>query len=430
MLQHKHTTTAVRKIPAEYKCSAADLTENSLSLQPQTVMINEAGLLQLIATSETISDSTKKNITNWLQSIGFAKQIVFTSRKEIQFKDVLQSFLGAIDYDVMPQYIVGDYRVDFYVPKINLVIEYDENNHKYYNADGEQKREKQIRKNLYDHNKPFHIIRVSDKQSHSHNLGVIAQYLYSLSINKNLALPASEFEPKTAEIVVLTKPKNKLNATLERIERLLETSTEQCKKHQQTLEEVRQQAQQHQQTLQIVQQQHQTEAARAAIYRQRIIDRGNRIYGLIGTIKHLITEKTTKPSNQITKQTNEMFVLVKLYGSRGIPENTPEKYRYNWYMIRGQQRYIGDKLRELRRKFPNMQQPRRWAVNSAVEFANAVKEQLRLFNAYNPRRHNNNASYNIFNDDNGSAGTRPTAWMRGIVDNLRKNARTINGQRF
>lgn len=60
------------------------------------------------------------------------------TRKEILFEIDLNKFLHEIT-EVVPQYRVLDYRVDFYLPEYNLVIEYDEPAHAYYKNEEKRK---------------------------------------------------------------------------------------------------------------------------------------------------------------------------------------------------------------------------------------------------------------------------------------------------
>lgn len=76
----------------------------------------------------------------------------------------------------MHQNTVGKYRVDFYIPYLNLVIEYDESEHSNYNINNEKAREAFILNAL-----KCKIIRISDKNSNAYNLGLITKELF---INK------------------------------------------------------------------------------------------------------------------------------------------------------------------------------------------------------------------------------------------------------
>ena len=134
-------------------------------------IVNKRGLSNLICKSEKLSKKDK----DYFIKIFDIKNI-FYSRKEIEFKDDFFDFFKSIGLNVIHQYTVGKYRVDFYVPYLNLVIEYDENEHSKYNINNEKAREVFILNAL-----KCKIIRISDKNSNAYNLGLITKELF---INK------------------------------------------------------------------------------------------------------------------------------------------------------------------------------------------------------------------------------------------------------
>lgn len=134
-------------------------------------IVNKRGLSNLICKSEKLSKKDK----DYFIKI-FDVKNSFYSRKEIEFKDELFDFFKSIGLNVLHQNTVGKYRVDFYVPYLNLVIEYDENEHSKYNINNEKAREVFILNAL-----KCKIIRISDKNSNAYNLGLITKELF---INK------------------------------------------------------------------------------------------------------------------------------------------------------------------------------------------------------------------------------------------------------
>ena len=56
---------------------------------------------------------------------------VFHIRKEINFSEHLKLYLNELGYSVITQYSVLNYRIDFYLPEVNIAIEFDEFEHKY-----------------------------------------------------------------------------------------------------------------------------------------------------------------------------------------------------------------------------------------------------------------------------------------------------------
>jgi phage anti-repressor protein/very-short-patch-repair endonuclease len=63
------------------------------------------------------------------------------TRNELLFEINLIEILSGI-VEVIPQYTVLNYRIDFYIPDLNIAIEYDENNHIHYKTD--KKRQEDI----------------------------------------------------------------------------------------------------------------------------------------------------------------------------------------------------------------------------------------------------------------------------------------------
>jgi very-short-patch-repair endonuclease len=58
------------------------------------------------------------------------KIIYYPTRFEISFKNLLFEFFEELGITVFHQYRVDKYKLDFYIPKFNLVIEYDEEQHR------------------------------------------------------------------------------------------------------------------------------------------------------------------------------------------------------------------------------------------------------------------------------------------------------------
>lgn len=73
------------------------------------------------------------------------------------------------------QYRVLKYRIDYYIPSLQIAIEYDENNHSYYSYDSEEGRQKEIENEL-----GCRFIRVSNDKSHSYNIGLVIKNIFSL----------------------------------------------------------------------------------------------------------------------------------------------------------------------------------------------------------------------------------------------------------
>lgn len=59
------------------------------------------------------------------------KYNVRSARFEYKYINEIKDFLDEINIEYVLQYIVGDYRIDLYIPKYNIAIEIDEEEHKY-----------------------------------------------------------------------------------------------------------------------------------------------------------------------------------------------------------------------------------------------------------------------------------------------------------
>lgn len=98
--------------------------------------------------------------------------IILSDRKEIRFINKLDEFLSVYNLKGVKQYPILNYRIDYYIPKLNIAIEYDENNHKNYSYEEHEGRQKQIEKELN-----CEFIRVSDDETDIKNIAIINKFL-------------------------------------------------------------------------------------------------------------------------------------------------------------------------------------------------------------------------------------------------------------
>ena len=89
-------------------------------------------------------------------------------RSEIEFIDALNSVLEKFDITGIKQYRCKNFNIDYYIPKLNMAIEYDENNHKYYDNSYDCKRQKKIEEIL-----KCRFIRVSESNTVYENVGIV-----------------------------------------------------------------------------------------------------------------------------------------------------------------------------------------------------------------------------------------------------------------
>lgn len=139
-------------------------------------MIPEEDVLLLLQKSKTLSTKKKNTIKKEMENLGIIKnKIILESREEIEFLDILENALIPFNIKGKKQYSILNYKIDYYMPSLNIAIEYDENGHKYYSYERHEKRQIEITNKL---NCKF--IRVTDEQSHAYNVGYIIKEIFNL----------------------------------------------------------------------------------------------------------------------------------------------------------------------------------------------------------------------------------------------------------
>ena len=128
--------------------------------------INLNGLRKFISMSNT---RNKSKFIEFLQDKGYlCKEEVFEySRKENVLMDSLNKILKPMGYTLETQRQDNNYRLDGYIPELDLVIEYDENSHNHYDLDKEHTRELYIKDNY------SYLIRLTDSNDLMTNIGKI-----------------------------------------------------------------------------------------------------------------------------------------------------------------------------------------------------------------------------------------------------------------
>ena len=88
-----------------------------------------------------------------------------STRKELMFLDLLEEGLELYDIKGIRQYPILNYRIDYYIPELNIAIEYDENDHKDYTYEEHEGRQLKIEEVL-----GCRFIRVSDNKTNNYNV--------------------------------------------------------------------------------------------------------------------------------------------------------------------------------------------------------------------------------------------------------------------
>ena len=102
--------------------------------------------------------------------------IVFNlERGEVRFLNSLEDALKPFNIQGIRQYMVLSYRIDYYIPSLNIAIEYDENGHKNYTYEAHEGRQAEIEKEL-----GCRFIRVNDSNTDDYNIGLVIKNIFGL----------------------------------------------------------------------------------------------------------------------------------------------------------------------------------------------------------------------------------------------------------
>lgn len=138
-------------------------------------ILSERGFAKLI----TLMDKTKTIGVKFLKEYFGLEQYypdTCDSRKEIIFLDKLEEVLKAVGIkDFSRQHKVFNYRIDLYIPSLNVSIEYDEDGHKGYSYEEHEVRQKEIEENL-----KCKFIRVTDFETDEHNIGLVVKEIFNI----------------------------------------------------------------------------------------------------------------------------------------------------------------------------------------------------------------------------------------------------------
>lgn len=103
----------------------------------------------------------------------------YLNRKEMEFIERLEQTLLPFDIKGVKQYAVKNnknscYRIDYYIPSLNIAIEYDEEHHKH------QQEEDKIRQTYIEQKLGCRFIRVTDDYSDEYNIGLVIKKIFNL----------------------------------------------------------------------------------------------------------------------------------------------------------------------------------------------------------------------------------------------------------
>lgn len=115
---------------------------------------NKEGVQQILSRNTITCEKIKKEICDMLE----IPSIIHLPPKEISFYSSLKSLLQCTNAEINRQVYIAGYYADIEVLGLNkpIIIEYDENNHKYYNKEKEELRENVLKSLGYS------ILRIND----------------------------------------------------------------------------------------------------------------------------------------------------------------------------------------------------------------------------------------------------------------------------
>ena len=150
-----------------------------------TVEYDEQAFINITGLKKMISMCHSKNkirFINWLKENNFVQydEVFASTTSEEIFMNNLEKIFSYMNLSIERQKIDNNYRLDGYIPEIDVVIEYDENGHAHYNSEKEYERE------MYIKNKYSHIVRVNDFSDVLDNVGIVVNKIFEIKLsNKN-----------------------------------------------------------------------------------------------------------------------------------------------------------------------------------------------------------------------------------------------------
>ena len=119
----------------------------------------------------------KSALLLWFENHADKKMdIILYNRPEIYFLDELEQVLCAMNIKSIRQYSVLPYYIDCYIHALNLAIEYDEGDHKYYTYENQELRQKNIENEL-----KCTFIRLSDSNSNLYKIGLVMSQILKMN---------------------------------------------------------------------------------------------------------------------------------------------------------------------------------------------------------------------------------------------------------
>lgn len=145
---------------------------NTSGQSRRMVLFNKKGLSSLITKSKLLTKYQKHDLYK-----AFDIEKALTSRKEIEFLQLLEDVITPLGLTIRRQHDVNGYKLDGYIPEIELAIEYDETHHK-RQVGMDKKREQDIKDVI-----ECSFVRVSEDEKDSVNVGYVIKAIIENKLN-------------------------------------------------------------------------------------------------------------------------------------------------------------------------------------------------------------------------------------------------------
>lgn len=142
--------------------------------------VDSQGLKFLI---DTIKTKDRIPLIDIYNKISNDKELyIYKEKKEYEFIGALINSLKGIGIEkfIPEYYCCSKYRIDLYLPELNIAIEYDENNHRGYSYEQQEGRQKEIEENL-----GCKFIRVNSEDGLFYNIGYCIKEIEKIK-NENI----------------------------------------------------------------------------------------------------------------------------------------------------------------------------------------------------------------------------------------------------
>ena len=163
--------------PCSYKQFSKGLKSSISLFRAPYLFTNKEGVQQVLSRNTISCDKLKKEICEVLN----IPSIIHLSSKETSFYTVLESLLKDTNVVIKRQVYIGGYYADIELVGLenNVIIEYDENNHKWYDQNKEKQREDVLKSLGYT------LLRIDDSSSPIESASLIFKQLLKLGLTFN-----------------------------------------------------------------------------------------------------------------------------------------------------------------------------------------------------------------------------------------------------